>query len=261
MSAAFDELYGLLVPLAGGRLVMPRAAIVEVMGYTAPRERPDGVPDWFLGWINWQGRRIPLISFEVLCGQPMPEFKQRTRIAVTQAILGLLDPPAFAIATQGYPYLLRVNRGVLKLDDSGDAIPEPVLARVRMANERPAVPDLELLERMLATALGIEEQTPATEAVEVMPDEPTQLGGTEVRIAEDGDSLLIDDDIDAASLEAALEDIGVDTEPALGIPAPRRGEVGDGLVETTPSSGADEDALFDDLSIEGIEVDEGDATE
>ena len=110
MSAVHDELYGLLVPLAGSRLVVPRAAIIEVMGYAAPRERPADAPEWLLGWTMWQSNRIPLISIEAACGLPLPEFKNRTRIAVIQAIAGLLDPPAFAIATQGYPYLLRVNR-------------------------------------------------------------------------------------------------------------------------------------------------------
>ena len=221
MSAALDELYGLLVPLAGSRLVLPRAAIIEVMGYAAPRERPDGAPDWLLGWTMWQNNRIPLISFEAACGQPLPEFKNRTRIAVIQAITGLLDPPSFAIATQGYPYLLRVNRNVLKLEQSGEAEPNVVLSRVRMANERPAVPDLEVLERMIASALGIEVKAPALEAVEIMPDEPTQLGmGTSLGIAGADDeaiempavdeTLRFDDDSDDA-IVAALDDATADS--------------------------------------------------
>ena len=155
MSAVFEEIYSLLVPLAGSRLILPRAAVIEVMGYNPPKERPADAPEWLLGWVNWQNNRIPLVSFEGACGQPLPEFKSRTRIAVVQAISGLLDPPTFALATQGYPYLLRVNRGVLKLDDSEEGMPEQLLARVRMANERPGIPDLEALELMIAAALGI----------------------------------------------------------------------------------------------------------
>lgn len=257
MSAVLDELYGLLVPLAGSRLVLPRAAIVEVMGYAAPRERPADAPEWLLGWTNWQGNRIPLISFESACGQPLPEFKNRTRIAVIQAIAGLLDPPAFAIATQGYPYLLRVNRNVLKLE-TGEAEPDVVMSRVRMANERPAVPDLELLERMIAGALGIEVKAPALEAVEIMPDEPTQLGmGTNLGIATAEEAiempavegaLRFDDDTEMSddALAAALDVATVDDSAV---------SVEDGA---EPQFDSPDAAAPDDLSVEGIEVDEGD---
>lgn len=260
MSAVFEEIYSLLVPLAGSRLIVPRAAVVEVMGYNPPKERPADAPSWLLGWVNWQGNRIPLISFEGACGQPLPELKSRTRIAVVQAIGGLLDPPAFAVATQGYPYLLRVNRGVLKLDDTGEEFPEQLLSRVRMANERPGIPDLEVLERMIAAALGIKAPEPVTEAVEVQADEPTSLGmgglgATNLGIRFDDDAPLevaddvrIDDDLD---LSAALDDAtpAVGSADDAGPDAPAGGEP----VADAPAA---DEIVLDDLSIEGLEVDE-----
>jgi chemosensory pili system protein ChpC len=247
MSAVFEEIYSLLVPLAGSRLIVPRAAVVEVMGYNAPKERPADAPEWLLGWINWQNNRIPLISFEGACGQPLPDFKSRTRIAVVQAISGLLDPPAFAIATQGYPYLLRVNRNVLKLDDTEEVLPDQLMARVRMANERPGIPDLEALERMVATALGVQ------------ADEPTSLGlggmgatNLGVRFDDDSEALempavaddaRIDDDMD---LEAVLDDATVDAALHPG---------GEPASADEPKF-EDEEIVIDDLSIDGLEVDE-----
>jgi len=253
MSAVFEEIYSLLVPIAGGRLIVPRAAVVEVMGYNAPKERPADAPEWLLGWIHWQNARIPLISIEAASGQPLPEFKSRTRIAVVQAIAGLLDPPAFALATQGYPYLLRVNRNVLKLDESDEPLPAQILTRLRMANERPGVPDLEALERMLAVALGIPLEEPLLEAIEVTADEPTALGTASLSLARDAiempevaGELRIDDDTSFDDIAAALDDATADAalEPGEAEPA-RRPEAdekfGDGL---------------DDLSIEGLVVDE-----
>ena len=259
MSAVFEEIYSLLVPLAGSRLILPRAAVVEVMCYNPPKERPAGVPAWFLGWIQWQGNRVPLISFEAACGQPLPEFKNRTRIAVVQAILGLLDPPAFALATQGYPYLLRVNRHVLKLDDSGEPLPSQLLLRARMANERPGVPDLEALERMIAVALGIVVPEPLAEAIEVTPDEPTALGTAVVSFDDDaiempevvaeGGELRIDDDTPYDDdLEAVLDDATVDA--TLDVTG----------AESTPLP--DDEPKFEnpgeELTIDDIVVDEGD---
>ena len=38
MSELRDELYSLLVPLAGERLIVPRACVAEVIGYQTPSE-------------------------------------------------------------------------------------------------------------------------------------------------------------------------------------------------------------------------------
>lgn len=229
MSAVYEEIYSLLVPLAGSRLIVPRAAIIEVMGYNPPKERPENAPEWVLGWIQWQGNRIPLVSFEGACGQPLPEYKNRTRIAVMQAIGGLLDPPAFAVATQGYPYLLRVNRGVLRPDDGEEALPDQLLARVRMANERPGIPDLEVIERMIGEALGIRPPEPVAEAIEVPADEPTSLGGG---MGATNLGVQFDDDVE---LEAALQAVEEGADQVV----------------------VDDDGItLDDLDIEGFEVDE-----
>lgn len=152
--AALQEVYSSLLPTKGGRLILPRSSIAEVMGYSKPHSRPEDAPEWLLGMIRWQGQEIPLISFEAAAGQPLPDIGRRSRITVIYAIGGKLTPSVFAIATQGYPYLVRVNPNVLHLETEGE-VGGPVLARLRMANERPVVPDLELLEDMLAAALGL----------------------------------------------------------------------------------------------------------
>lgn len=153
MPQTLDEVYSLLIPYAGGKLILPRLAVTEVMGYTRPRP-VRGAPPWLLGLITWQGQEIPLVSFEALCGRKVPERANRTRIAVLFAIGGQMEPPVFALLTQGYPYLVRVNAAVIgaEADDTFGA-EAPVLTRARMANERPVIPDLESIEAKLLEAL------------------------------------------------------------------------------------------------------------
>jgi len=50
-----EELYGLLVPLAEERLIVPRVTVAEVVVWQEP-EKVDGVPPWHLGMIQWNGR-------------------------------------------------------------------------------------------------------------------------------------------------------------------------------------------------------------
>jgi len=160
------EVYSLLMPLADGRVVVPRAAIAEVLGFTRPKDRPANAPEFLLGFIDWQGQRIPLVSLEAARGKPAPTLGRRTRIAVVFGFGGRLKPDVFALVTQGYPYLVRVNENVLQ-PEAMEAEEELILARVRMANEKPFIPDLEALEERIVAALGdsapMESPAPADE--------------------------------------------------------------------------------------------------
>lgn len=150
MSSEADELYSLLVPLSGDRLIVPRACVAEVVRFSEPQHAV-GAPDWMLGHINWNGRPLPVVSFEGALGNEIPVATGRTRIVVFYASSGQLKTGYFGILTQGFPQLVRVNEDVLKLE-AKDGWPDdaPVLCRVRMINEYPVIPDLEGLEAILA---------------------------------------------------------------------------------------------------------------
>src|SRR5574337_425786 len=164
MPQALEEIYSLLIPVAGGKIILPRLSVAEVMGYARPRP-VRGSPNWLLGLINWQGQEIPLVSFEGLCGRKVPERANRTRIAVLFSIGAHMDPPVFALMTQGYPYLVRVNTAVLGTDSEDNYSADmPVLVRVRMANERPVIPDLDAIEDKLLEAMPQRRATRGTES-------------------------------------------------------------------------------------------------
>jgi chemosensory pili system protein ChpC len=150
VTAEADELYSLLVPLSGERLIVPRACVAEVVRYTAPKQEA-GAHNWMLGTVDWNGRPLPVVSFEGTLGKEVPAATGRTRIVVFTASTGQLKTGYFGALTQGFPQLVRVNRDVLQLDSTegwpGDA---PVLCRVKMINEFPLIPDLERMEAMLA---------------------------------------------------------------------------------------------------------------
>ncbi len=150
MSADTEELYSLLVPLWEDRLIVPRACVAEVVRFSAS-ERQEGDLEWMMGSVNWNGRPLPVVSFEGTIGKSVPVPTGRTRVVVFYASTGKLKTGHFGVLTQGFPQLVRVNRDVLKLE-AKDGWPEdaPVLCRVRMINEFPMIPDLEKLEAMLA---------------------------------------------------------------------------------------------------------------
>lgn len=150
MSAEEEELYSLLVPLADERLIVPRACVAEVVRYTPPA-RKDGAKEWMLGTISWNGRDLPVVTFEGAIGNQAPAPTGRTRVVVFYSTTGSIRSGFYGILTQGFPQLVRVNEEVLQLDSSkGWADDAPVLCRVKMINEFPLIPNLEALEEMIA---------------------------------------------------------------------------------------------------------------
>ena len=78
----------------------------------------DGAPPWYLGTIAWGGRRVPLVSFEAICGRTPPRMSGRTRIVIMQGITGFTAGGHFAVLTQGFPQLVRLSPDVIHADDS-----------------------------------------------------------------------------------------------------------------------------------------------
>jgi len=155
MSDLRDELYSLLVPLAGERLIVPRACVAEVVGYQ-PLAEMTNAPPWYAGLVNWGEHRVPVVAFEGAFGKALPSVSSRTRIVIFHASSGLLPGGYFGMLTQGFPQLVRVNADVIRPDPSR-GFPErsPVICQVRMMNEAPLIPDLERLEQMIAEETSV----------------------------------------------------------------------------------------------------------
>ena len=150
MSNGAEELYSLLIPLAEERLIVPRACVAEVVRFTNP-EQEEGAHDWMMGTVNWNGRQLPVVSFEGALGKDKPVATGRTRIVVFYSSTGQLKTGYFGVLTQGFPQLVRVNDDVLQLHTTeGWPKGAPVHCRVKMITEFPLIPDLERLEAMLA---------------------------------------------------------------------------------------------------------------
>lgn len=256
------EVYSLLMPVQDGRIIVPRAAVAEVMGYSRPKERPEGAPEFLLGFVEWQGQRIPLVSFEAARGRGVPEKNRRARIAIVFGLAGRLDPNVFAVVTQGYPYLVRVNENVLHNEPMETADPL-ILARVRMANERPFVPDLEKLESLIADVLGVGEPTGEApvevdelDALDVADEEEfgsALLGETD---DDENDAVGFDSDTNAPDNEAADVDIGdvtsfgTDTSVSVELDS-----IDDALVATVAEEVDESEIDLGEVTAVGLETD------
>jgi chemosensory pili system protein ChpC len=155
MAERVTEIYSLLVPLTEGRLIIPRACVAEVIGFQTPSEMT-GAPPWYIGTVSWNGKVVPLISFEGACGQSIAPVSGRTRIVLLHALGARVEGGHFALVSQGFPQLVRVSSDVVRPDNSRVfAERTPVICQIRMLNETPLVPDFERLEGMIADETSI----------------------------------------------------------------------------------------------------------
>lgn len=143
----------LLLPIVDGQLLLPNAAVAEIVPYVDPEPLPRA-PDWMLGLFQWRERRVPTLSFEAVCGGPVPPAGARARVAVINALDGWLDPPFYALVIRDLPHLVQVGRdGIRAIDDTGPAH-AAVRSTVDVLGETAHIPSLDTLEGMLRNVLA-----------------------------------------------------------------------------------------------------------
>lgn len=140
-----DAIHCLLIPLHKETMLLPNAAVAEVIAYSDPESIPDA-PDWLHGWLAWRDRKVPLISFEIASGRRVPTDIQGQRIAVLNTLNSNPRVPYIAVLIQDIPKLQLVQPDTVT--ERNDVNPRQSIAAQLLANGEPViVPDLDDLEQ------------------------------------------------------------------------------------------------------------------
>ncbi len=155
MADAQNDIRGVLIQVAGARLLLPNANIAEVLAYSDP-EPVENAPDWLLGRMRWRGWRLPLVAFARLTGIAEEAATLGNKVVVLKALGGDSKAPYFALLTQGFPRLVTVSRAALSEEerDPHEMLPVGVRARVMLNEDAALLPDLESVESMIGEALA-----------------------------------------------------------------------------------------------------------
>ncbi|HVR80764.1 MAG TPA: chemotaxis protein CheW [Luteimonas sp.] len=153
MSTTTQDIRGVLIQVAGTRLLLPNATIAEVLSFAAPEPVADA-PDWLLGRIRWRGWQVPLVAFARLAGIADEKGGLGSKVVVLKALGGDAKAPFFALLTQGFPRLVTVSRDALVAQDSDAALPAGVRANIMLNEDAAVLPDLEDVERLIGDALA-----------------------------------------------------------------------------------------------------------
>lgn len=155
MVDAQNDIRGVLIQVAGARLLLPNANIAEVLAYSDP-EPVENAPDWLLGRMRWRGWRLPLVAFARLTGIAEEAATLGNKVVVLKALGGDSKAPYFALLTQGFPRLVTISYAALSEQerDPHEMLPTGVLARVMLNEDAALLPDLESVESMIGEALA-----------------------------------------------------------------------------------------------------------
>ena len=151
MSDLPHEIRGVMIPVAGGRVLLPNATVAEVITLSEP-EPIAGAPSWLLGRISWRGWRLPLFSFPVLTGQAETESTSNARVTVLKALGGNPKLPFVAMLAQGFPRLTTITPDLLINSGDGSEHARGIHAEVLVRDDMAIIPDLEAIEEMLLEA-------------------------------------------------------------------------------------------------------------
>jgi len=144
----YDAVHCLLLPLNVDIILLPNAAVAEVIPYSEPVGVEDA-PDWLIGYINWRDRRIPLVMFESASdGQP-GRIHKGCRIAVLNTLNGNDDLPYVAILLQGLPSLQIVRTNMIQYADRPTMQRQSIKAYVNLNGVAAILPDIDELESRL----------------------------------------------------------------------------------------------------------------
>lgn len=149
-----EQVNGQMIPLDEDAMLVPNSAVLDVTALDLLQVRTSP-PSWLLGSLAWRGQEVPVISVEGLLGREVPARIRRNRVVIVNGYGRQLDPGLFGVVSQGHSHLMTLNRVALHPAalESSD-MEDYVLSRVRIANARAFIPDLDAIEARLAEAVA-----------------------------------------------------------------------------------------------------------
>jgi chemosensory pili system protein ChpC len=152
MEKATGAIASQIIPMGNGRMVLPNVAIAEVVSSSAAEvQKVDKAPDWLMGMLNWRGQQVPLVSFEKLCGDDIPQASAKARFVVLNTLNGKDDMSFMAIMAQDLPQLTTLdNARISSGSKKGKGV---ILSNVKVDGEDAVIPDLDNLETTLRKAV------------------------------------------------------------------------------------------------------------
>lgn len=138
-----------MIPMADRQLLLPNVSIAEVVD-AAFSDPGAGRPDWVVGYLDWRGLQLAVISYDAANGGTLAvPGTSRGRIVVLNTIGGRHNKsPFMALLAGGIPSQARLTGEQIR---SMEGKPGPAdLMQVEVEGESAWIPNLEYLEALVS---------------------------------------------------------------------------------------------------------------
>jgi len=150
MNARADQLQCIIVPISNGNILLPNAAVADVITYHPPEPFEDS-PGWVLGSITWKGWQVPVMSFANLLNLSGKESTKGARMMIVKSFVDSQKMPYLGVLVQGVPKLKRISKDKLTEQSEKQRL-LGVYSNVRVDNQDAIIPDLHRLSQLVAHA-------------------------------------------------------------------------------------------------------------
>jgi len=152
MSSNYQQVKCALLTINEDRLLIPNASLVEIV----PIRNIINVankPKWILGYLDWKGNSIPLVSIETMGGVHMPSLASGdVKAVVVYAQGGDKTLPFISFLVQGVPNIVNVFE--TDLETLEEKVENPVISHhVKLKDEQVSLLDFEKLETVVKSVL------------------------------------------------------------------------------------------------------------
>lgn len=148
MSDADQQLKCVLMSINEGQIILPKKAVAEVVAIKNIINVANK-PGWMLGYLDWRGKSIPLVSIEAMGGVRMPSLATgNVKAAVVYVVT---ENPSFqfmSFLVQGTPKVVNLKPNSIVGDDEPSQHPA-IEQNVLIHGEKANLLDLMKVEQMI----------------------------------------------------------------------------------------------------------------
>ncbi|MFW2439006.1 MAG: chemotaxis protein CheW [Arenicellales bacterium] len=134
----------LIVPSDPGFLVIPSAAVAEIVPLALKEGAAEGN---LLGFMAWRGIQVPVYSMEGLAGLSVPAFGKRSKAFIFYPWKGMDKNTFFAIATLHDPRPRLLSSDDIQASDDDQSDNAFIRASFRYDGEPALIPDLQAISQ------------------------------------------------------------------------------------------------------------------
>lgn len=143
-----DQIKCTLLTINEDKLLLPNAAIAEIVSIRNIINVANK-PPWMLGYLDWRGNSVPLVSFETLGGVRMPSLASgEVKAAVLYSYSEDKNFLFTSILVQGEPKILDLMPSDIMSVDQ-EIIHPAIEQRVTVGEEDAGIIDMEKLEQLI----------------------------------------------------------------------------------------------------------------